>query len=385
MKNISILGSTGSIGVNALSVINNLDDKFNVKALSAYKNSSLLIEQAKIFNPEIVVIVDSSEVDFVKESLKKSGISVLCGREGLLELSARDDVDIMLNALVGSSGMEPTINAIRSSVNVALSNKESLVMAGDIIDYEKNKSGAEVFPVDSEHSAIWQCLVGEKIDDVDKIILTGSGGPFRTRDFKTFKNIKKEEALQHPNWSMGNKITIDSATMMNKGLEVIETKWLFGIDVNKIKIIIHPESIIHSMVEFKDKSVKAQLGVPDMKIPIQYALTYPDRYFGEWESLDLLKLGSINFESPDINKFPCIALAYEALKKEGTMPAVLNVANEQAVYRFLNKEIGFMDIPYIIEKACEKHDWVSNPSLDDLLYLETWTTNYVKQFVSKNS
>ena len=385
MKNISILGSTGSIGVNALSVINNLDDKFNVKALSAYKNSSVLIEQAKIFNPEIVVIVDSSEVDFVRESLKKSGISVLCGREGLLELSARDDVDIMLNALVGSSGMEPTINAIRSSVNVALSNKESLVMAGDIIDYEKNKSGAEVFPVDSEHSAIWQCLVGEKIDDVEKIILTGSGGPFRTRDFKTFKDIKKEEALKHPNWSMGNKITIDSATMMNKGLEVIETKWLFGIDVNKIKIIIHPESIIHSMVEFKDKSVKAQLGVPDMKIPIQYALTYPDRYFGEWESLDLLKLGSINFESPDINKFPCIALAYEALKKEGTMPAVLNVANEQAVYRFLNKEIGFMDIPYIIEKACEKHDWVSNPSLDDLLYLETWTTNYVKQFVSKNS
>ncbi len=385
MKNISILGSTGSIGVNALSVINNLDDKFNVKALSAYKNSSVLIEQAKIFNPEIVVIVDSSEVDFVKESLKKSGISVLCGREGLLELSARDDVDIMLNALVGSSGMEPTINAIRSSVNVALSNKESLVMAGDIIDYEKNKSGAEVFPVDSEHSAIWQCLVGEKIDDVEKIILTGSGGPFRTRDYKTFKDIKKEEALKHPNWSMGNKITIDSATMMNKGLEVIETKWLFGIDVNKIKIIIHPESIIHSMVEFKDKSVKAQLGVPDMKIPIQYALTYPDRCFGEWESLDLLKLGSINFESPDINKFPCIALAYEALKKEGTMPAVLNVANEQAVYRFLNKEIGFMDIPYIIEKACEKHDWVSNPSLDDLLYLETWTTNYVKQFVSKNS
>ena len=385
MKNISILGSTGSIGVNALSVINNLDDKFNVKALSAYKNSSLLIEQAKIFNPEIVAIVDSSEVDFVKESLKKSGISVLCGREGLLELSARDDVDIMLNALVGSSGMEPTINAIRSSVNVALSNKESLVMAGDIIDYEKNKSGAEVFPVDSEHSAIWQCLVGEKIDDVEKIILTGSGGPFRTRDIKKFKDIKKEEALKHPNWSMGNKITIDSATMMNKGLEVIETKWLFGIDVNKIKIIIHPESIIHSMVEFKDKSVKAQLGVPDMKIPIQYALTYPDRYFGEWESLDLLKLGSINFESPDINKFPCIALAYEALKKEGTMPAVLNVANEQAVYRFLNKEIGFMDIPYIIEKACEKHDWVSNPSLDDLLYLETWTTNYVKQFVSKNS
>ena len=385
MKNISILGSTGSIGVNALNVIDNLPDKFNVKALTAYKNSNALIDQAKKYHPETIVIIDSSEVDFVEESLKGSGVSILHGREGLLELSARDDVDIMLNALVGSSGMEPTINAIRSSVDVALSNKESLVMAGDIIDNEKNKSGAKIFPVDSEHSAIWQCLVGENIDDVNKIILTGSGGPFRTRDVNTFNDIKKEEALNHPNWSMGNKITIDSATMMNKGLEVIETKWLFGIDVDKIKIIVHPESIIHSMVEFKDKSVKAQLGVPDMKIPIQYALTYPDRCFGKWESLDLLKLGSINFESPDINKFPCIALAYEALKKEGTMPAVLNVANEQAVYRFLNKEIGFMDIPYIIEKACEKHDWVSNPSLDDLLYLETWTTNYVKQFVSKNS
>ena len=385
MKNISILGSTGSIGVNALNVIDNLPDKFNVKALTAYKNSNALIDQAKKYHPETIVIIDSSEVDFVEESLKGSGVSILHGREGLLELSARDDVDIMLNALVGSSGMEPTINAIRSSVDVALSNKESLVMAGDIIDNEKNKSGAKIFPVDSEHSAIWQCLVGENIDDVKKIILTGSGGPFRTRDINTFNDIKKEEALNHPNWSMGNKITIDSATMMNKGLEVIETKWLFGIDVDKIKIIVHPESIIHSMVEFKDKSVKAQLGVPDMKIPIQYALTYPDRCFGKWESLDLLKLGSINFESPDINKFPCIALAYEALKKEGTMPAVLSVANEQAVYRFLNKEIGFMDIPYIIEKACEKHDWVSNPSLDDLLYLETWTTNYVKQFVSKNS
>ena len=385
MKNISILGSTGSIGVNALNVIDNLPDKFNVKALTAYKNSNALIDQAKKYHPETIVIIDSSEVDFVEESLKGSGVSILHGKEGLLELSARDDVDIMLNALVGSSGMEPTINAIRSSVDVALSNKESLVMAGDIIDNEKNKSGAKIFPVDSEHSAIWQCLVGENIDDVKKIILTGSGGPFRTRDVNTFNDIKKEEALNHPNWSMGNKITIDSATMMNKGLEVIETKWLFGIDVDKIKIIVHPESIIHSMVEFEDKSVKAQLGVPDMKIPIQYALTYPDRCFGKWESLDLLKLGSINFESPDINKFPCIALAYEALKKEGTMPAVLNVANEQAVYRFLNKEIGFMDIPYIIEKACEKHDWVSNPSLDDLLYLETWTTNYVKQFVSKNS
>ena len=382
MKNISILGSTGSIGVNALNVIDNLADKFNVKALSAYKNSNVLIEQAKKYQPETIAIVDSSRVDFVKESLKDSAISVLHGREGLLELSSRSDVDIMLNSLVGSSGMEPTINAIRSSVDIALSNKESLVMAGDIIEKEKNKYGAKIFPVDSEHSAIWQCLAGERIDNVEKIILTGSGGPFRTRDINTFSDIKKEEALDHPNWSMGNKITIDSATMMNKGLEVIETKWLFGVNEDKIKIIVHPESIIHSMVEFKDKSVKAQLGVPDMKVPIQYALTYPDRCFGNWESLDLLQLGSINFEPPDTERFPCISLAYEALNKAGTMPAVLNVANEQAVYRFLNNEIGFMDIPYIIEKACEKHDWVSNPSLDDLLHLEAWTTDFVKRFVS---
>ena len=218
MKNISILGSTGSIGVNALNVIDNLADKFNVKALSAYKNSNVLIEQAKKYQPETIAIVDSSEVDFVKESLKNSGISVLHGREGLLELSSRSDVDIMLNSLVGSSGMEPTINAIRSSVDIALSNKESLVMAGDIIEKEKNKYGAKIFPVDSEHSAIWQCLVGESIDSVEKIILTGSGGPFRTRDINTFSNIKKEEALNHPNWSMGNEITIDSATMMNNCL-----------------------------------------------------------------------------------------------------------------------------------------------------------------------
>ena len=383
MKNISILGSTGSIGVNALNVIDNLVDRFNVKALSAYKNSNVLIEQAKKYQPETIAIVDSSGADFVKDSLKNSGISVLHGREGLLELSSRSDVDIMLNSLVGSSGMEPTINAIRSSVDIALSNKESLVMAGDIIEKEKNKYGTKIFPVDSEHSAIWQCLAGERIDNVEKIILTGSGGPFRTRDINTFSDIKKEEALDHPNWTMGNKITIDSATMMNKGLEVIETKWLFGVNEDKIKIIVHPESIIHSMVEFKDKSVKAQLGVPDMKVPIQYALTYPDRCFGNWESLDLLQLGSINFEPPDTERFPCISLAYEALNKAGTMPAVLNVANEQAVYRYLNNEIGFMDIPYIIEKACEKHDWVSNPSLDDLLHLETWTTDYVKRFVSK--
>ena len=384
MKNISILGSTGSIGVNALNVIDNLADKFNVKALSAYKNSNVLIEQAKKYQPETIAIVDSSRVDFVKESLKDSAISVLHGREGLLELSSRSDVDIMLNSLVGSSGMEPTINAIRSSVDIALSNKESLVMAGDIIDKEKNKYGAKIFPVDSEHSAIWQCLAGARIENVEKIILTGRGGPFRTRDINTLIDVKIQDALNHPNWEMGKKITIDSASMMNKGLEVIETKWLFGIESNRIEIVIHPESIIHSMVEFKDKSVKAQLGIPDMKVPIQYALTYPDRKSSMWESLDLSKIGSLSFEPPNLDRFPCISLAYEALKKGGTYPAVLNVANEQAVYRFLNSEITFTDIPIIIEQACDKHDYILHPTLEELLFLENWTVDFVKSFKTKD-
>ena len=384
MKKVSILGSTGSIGINALSVIDNHLGEFDVIALSANKNGQLLIEQALKYQPEFVAIVDTETAIIVEDQLSSTNIKVLKGRDGLLELSSYESADLMLNALVGSSGMEPTINALKSKVDVALSNKESLVMAGNIINDIKNNSGAKIFPVDSEHSAIWQCLTGESMEDVNKIILTGSGGPFRTLDRSKFSSITPEQALKHPNWDMGNKITIDSATMMNKGLEVIEAFWLFDISKEMIEIIIHPESIIHSMVEFKDKSIKAQLGLPDMKIPIQYALTFPNHPQSSWKELSLTEIKSLTFEKPDYKKFPCMRLAFDVLEKEGSAPAVLNVANEQAVYRFLNNEISFNEISHIIEMACEQHNYISQPTLDDLLKLEIWSTDFVKSYRSKN-
>ena len=384
MKKISILGSTGSIGVNALNVVDNQRDDFNVIGLSAYKNSKLLVEQVKKYEPEFVSIVDGEAAHHVEQELGTFDVKILKGREGLLELSSYGNVDLMLNALVGSSGMEPTINAIRSKVDVALSNKESLVMAGSIITNLANKTNVKIYPVDSEHSAIWQCLVGEDIKEVNKIILTGSGGPFRELPIEKFNTITLNQALNHPNWEMGKKITIDSATMMNKGLEVIEAKWLFNMPTEKIKIVVHPQSIIHSMVEFKDKSIKAQLGLPDMKIPIQYALTYPSHCETDWDELDLTEIQSLTFEKPDFIKFPCIKLAFDVLNTGGTAPAVLNVANEQAVYRFLNQEINFNEIPSIIEIACEKHDFVSDPSIDDILNIEKWSTDFVKSYQSNS-
>jgi len=307
-------------------------------------------------------------------------IEILTGREGLLELAARDDVDILLNGLVGTPGMEPTLKAIEAGIDVALSNKESLVMAGDIIQKAMDKSGAKLFPVDSEHSAIWQCLVGENIDDVRCLILTGSGGPFRTRDITTFDNIMVDEALNHPNWDMGRKITIDSATMMNKGFEVIEAFWLFGFTPDRIKIVVHPQSIIHSMIEMKDGAIKAQMGVPDMKVPIQYALTYPRHLEAPWEQLDLLKCGNLTFEEPDFERFPCIKLAFDSLEKLGTSGAVLNLANDYSVYRFLNGEVKFTDIPRIIESSMKHHDWTEDPSLEHLKILDSWVKNHVESF-----
>ena len=380
-KKITILGSTGSIGVNALNVVNNLD--IDVIGLSANTNSKLLIEQAKKFQPESVSIVDEDAYLIVKDALKNTSIDVLCGKNGLLEISSRDDVDLVLNALVGSSGMLPTVYAIRAGADIALSNKESLVMAGKIIERERKKANVNIFPVDSEHSAIWQCLVGESKEEVKRLILTGSGGPFRQKKISTFKDIKPEDALKHPNWEMGKKITIDSASMMNKGLEVIEAVWLFEMDSQKVDIVVHPQSIIHSMVEFDDTSVKAQLGLPDMKIPIQYALSYPNHIKTNWEPLDLVKIKSLSFENANDERFPCIKLAYESLARGGTSSSVLNVANEQAVYRFLKKEIGFMEIPKLIEIAMDNHDWTEDPSIDDILSLEDWTTNFVKSFSSK--
>ena len=380
-KKITILGSTGSIGVNALNVINNLD--IDVIGLSANTNSQLLIEQAKKFQPESVSIVDEDAYLIVKDALKNTSIDVLCGKNGLLEISSRGDVDLVLNAIVGSSGMLPTVYAIRAGADIALSNKESLVMAGKIIERERKKANVNIFPVDSEHSAIWQCLVGESKEEVKRLILTGSGGPFREKKISTFKDIKLEDALKHPNWEMGKKITIDSASMMNKGLEVVEAVWLFEMDPQKVDIVVHPQSIIHSMVEFDDTSVKAQLGLPDMKIPIQYALSYPNHIKTNWEPLDLVKIKSLSFENANDERFPCIKLAYESLARGGTSSSVLNVANEQAVYRFLNKEIGFMEIPKLIEIAMDNHDWTEDPSIDDILSLEDWTTNFVKSFSSK--
>lgn len=378
-KTISILGSTGSIGVNALKVIDNLSGQFTVKYLSANSNIDRLYEQIMRYRPDAVAITSEQAARDLSKKLKGK-TEVLSGRKGLLEIAARNDVQLMLNGLVGSAGMEPTLYSIQAGVNVALSNKESLVMAGSLITAAMEKSGAKIFPVDSEHSAVWQCLAGEKMADVSKIILTGSGGPFRTKALHEFQSVTPDEALKHPNWNMGNKITIDSATMMNKGLEVIETHWLFGINMEQIEIVVHPQSIIHSLVEFKDGSIKAQLGIPDMKVPIQYAMTYPQHADATWEKLDLVRTGQLTFEAPDFHRFPCIQLAYDALQSGGTTPAVLNVANEQAVYRFLKKELKFTDIPKVIEKACAKHPWEKNPALEDLLALEHWATQFVHQY-----
>ena len=379
-KRISILGATGSIGVNALKVVSHLENELEVVYLSANKNMILLMKQIKKYQPKAVCIVDEESYNQVKEEVQSLNIEILFGRSGLLELAKRSDVDVMLNALVGAPGMEPTLLAIKAGVDVALSNKESLVMAGNIIKKAQEQSGAEIFPVDSEHSAIWQCLVGEELEDLNRIILTGSGGPFRQKEISLFSNITVKEALNHPNWDMGEKITIDSATMMNKGLEVIEAYWLFRIDPDQINIIVHPQSIIHSMVEMKDGSVKAQMGVPDMKVPIQYALTYPRHIEASWEKLDLINCADLTFEKPDYNRFPCIALGFKVLERFGSSGAALNLSNDYAVYRFLNEEIQFTDIPKINESVLEEHPWIEEPSLEDLLELDEWVKNYVTTY-----
>jgi len=375
-KQLSILGSTGSIGVNALNVVRSYPDHFRIKYLSAYTQADVLIRQALEFKPAAVVIGDTQAAAQVRQALP--GIEVLSSRSGLLELAARDDVDIMLNGIVGSAGMEPTIRSITAGVTVALSNKESLVMAGDLINRLLEQQGSQLLPVDSEHSAIWQCLAGEQPEDIKRLIITGSGGPFRKTPAEQFSAITVEQALQHPNWSMGRKITIDSATLMNKGLEVIEAYWLFHLPVEQLEIVIHPQSIIHSMVEFVDGSVKAQLGLPDMKIPIQYALSYPRHFPQAWEQLDLTTIGTLTFEKPDPEKFQCLQLALYALKAGGSMPVVLNVANEQAVYRFLAGEIAFTAIPELIARAMSAHTFITHPELDDILSLETWTKAFIK-------
>ena len=378
-KRLSILGSTGSIGVSALDVVNHLNDEFEICYLSANSNVTTLIEQVIKFRPKAVAVVDKVGAQSIKSQLDSMGVELLEGRSGLLELSLRDDIDIMLNGLVGSSGMEPTLNAIEVGVNIALANKESLVMAGNLINKALKNSKSQLFPVDSEHSAIWQCLKGENIKEVSRIILTGSGGPFRLRELSTFENIKVEEALNHPNWDMGRKISIDSATMMNKGLEVIEAFWLFGFNHKKIDIVIHPESIIHSMIEMNDGSIKAQLGVPDMKVPIQYSLTYPNHQFANWERFDFFQYKNLTFEEPDFKKFPSILYALEALERGGTSGAALNLSNDITVNLFLQDKIGFTDIVRINKMILDSHPWILHPSLDDLKELSIWVANKIPE------
>ena len=377
MKKIGILGSTGSIGTQTLMVIDQFPGIFDVKYLTAKQNVRLLADQALQYQPDTVCIVDEEKSGELEDCLSGSDIKIISGRSALLELSSRNDVELLMNSLVGAAGMEPTICAIETGVDVALSNKESLVMAGGIINDLLKQYSGKLFPVDSEPSAVWQCLSGEKNDQINKIILTGSGGPFREKPLLDFTKITLKEALQHPNWEMGNKITIDSATMMNKGLEVIEAHWLFDVGIDQIEIVIHPQSIIHSMVEFVDGSVKAQMGVPDMKIPIQYALTYPDHFATNWETLNLVDIGNLTFEKPDLEKFPCIRLAYEALKEGGTFPVVLNVANDEVVTAFLNKHIQFSDIPHLIEDAMNQHEFILNPDLETISAISLWTANYI--------
>ena len=382
MKSIGILGATGSIGTQTLDVIDALPGKFYIKYLTSNQNTELLGEQALKYKPDTVCIANEEKRDDLEIILAGTNINITSGRNALLEAAGRNDVNLVMNGLVGAIGMEPTIEAVKAGVDVALSNKESLVMAGGIINELLKKHSGNLFPVDSEHSAIWQCLTGEKNDQVKRIILTGSGGPFRTKPKEEFSLITREEALQHPNWDMGNKITIDSATMMNKGLEVIEAHWLFNLNADQIDIVVHPQSIIHSMVEFVDGSVKAQMGVPDMKLPIQYALTYPDHYSTDWENLDLTAIGRLTFEKPDFEKFPCIQLAYDALEKGGTFPVVLNVANDEVVSAFLNDHIPFIQIPQLIAEALDQHEFIENPDLETISEISQWTTNYIHEQIT---
>ena len=379
-KHISILGSTGSIGINALKIADSFQDIIKIESLTANSNFELLIEQTKKHNPRSICIVQEQFYKDLKAGVNSKQVEILVGRQGLIELCKRKNVDVMLNGLVGAAGMEPTLNAIESGVNVALANKESLVMAGGIINKAMKISGAKLFPVDSEHSAIWQCLAGENLNEVRRIILTGSGGPFRKRGLETFNDITVEEALNHPNWDMGQKISIDSATMMNKCLEVIEAYWLFNLHPKNIDIIIHPQSIIHSMVEFNDGSIKAQMGVPDMKVPIQYALTFPSHLNSQWESLDFLSCGDLTFRKPDFNRFPSLKLAYNVLNTGGTASAALNLSNDYAVKKFLERKIKFTDIYKINYSSIQNHPWVKEPNLNDLTNLESWVKKHVNDF-----
>jgi len=377
-RNIAILGSTGSIGRSTLEVIANFPDDFRVTYLTTNRNVDLLEDQIRHFRPKGVVVLQECEAPTLR-NLVNGTTEVLTGEHGLMEVVRRGDVDIVVSALVGFAGLKPTLAAVEAGKNIALANKETLVVAGEIIMERVKERGVSLLPVDSEHSAILQCLRGENLAQVERLILTASGGPFLHLDKDRFDTVTVEQALSHPTWKMGNKITIDSATLMNKGLEVIEAFWLFGLPPEKIEVVIHPQSIIHSMVEFADGSIKAQLGIPDMKIPIQYALMYPDRRPAAYKRLDLAELKQMTFLRPDKQKFGCLALAFKSLEMGGTAPAALNAANEVAVEMFLKGQISFSSIPTIIEETLAAHTPVHKITMEDILRTDRETRERVRQ------
>lgn len=372
-RGVAILGSTGSIGTQALEVIAANPDKFSVEVLTAQKNADLLIQQALQFSPNAVVIVDESQYTKVKDALFELGIKVYAGEESLCQIVQSESIDIVLTALVGFSGLKPTVAAIEAKKQIALANKETLVVAGKIITQLAKENGVNLYPVDSEHSAIFQCLAGEWHNPIEKIILTASGGPFRGKTIEDLKGIRKEQALKHPNWSMGAKITIDSSTLMNKGLEVIEAQWLFDLQPHQIDVIVHPQSIIHSLVQFQDGSLKAQLGLPDMKLPIQYALGYPQRLAADFPRFHFAQFPNLTFEAPDKETFRCLQLAYDAMSAGGSLPCVMNAANEIAVALFLQDKIGYLEIAQLVESVMKHHTLIENPTLNDLFQTDHWS------------
>ncbi|MAR64465.1 MAG: 1-deoxy-D-xylulose-5-phosphate reductoisomerase [Flammeovirgaceae bacterium] len=383
MKKIAILGSTGSIGTQTLEVINSNKNIFKVELLTANSNFKLLAKQANKFNPKVVIINDVTWVDELSKLIKNPKIEILNGTESLNNFSKYCEIDLVVTAVVGKSGLLPTVNAINNNVDIALANKETLVVAGRQILNLLKKSKSKLLPVDSEHSAIFQCLNGEKKSNLEKIILTASGGPFRGKDLNFLKSVSKENALNHPNWEMGKKISIDSSSLMNKGLEVIEAKFLFDIDIKDIDVVIHPESIIHSMVQFNDGSIIAQLGEPDMRLPIQYALGYPERLNNSYKRYDFINSGSLNFEKPCYKTFNNLKLAFDAAEKEGNSPCILNAANEVVVSAFLKDKIKFLDMTYIIEESLNKISYIANPNLDQLIETDRLTREYTQEKIKK--
>lgn len=381
IKRIAIFGSTGSIGTQALEVIAAHPDKFSIEVLTCGGNDTLLVEQAIKYQPNIVVIGDEQKYTKVKEALSSTDVKVFGGEQSLEEVAGMDVYDMMLAAIVGFAGLKPTIRAIKSGKAIALANKETLVVAGDIVMQLAVENRVPVIPVDSEHSAIFQCLVGEMRNPIEKVILTASGGPFLGRKPNYLLNVKREHALQHPNWNMGAKISIDSATLMNKGLEMIEAKWLFNLKYEQIEVMVHPQSIIHSMVQFQDGSIKAQMGLPDMKLPIQYALAFPGRIPNEYPRCELQKIKNLTFEEPDLRTFRNLALAMESLEKGGNLPCVLNAANEIAVYAFLRNRIGFLDMTDVIEKTMQKIKFIEKPTLEEYFESDGEARNYAADII----